>query len=89
MPFNIGPGELIFLVIVALLIFGPKKLPELGKALGESIGAFKKALSGDDTRSQPAVSAPAAPAIPESAAAPAPPSENSVSQPEEETAQQP
>ena len=44
MPFNLGPGELIVLAIFALLLFGPKKLPELGKALGESISAFKKAI---------------------------------------------
>lgn len=53
MPFNIGPGELILLLIVALLLFGPKKLPELGKALGESIGAFKKALSGEAASASP------------------------------------
>ncbi|MBQ7568574.1 twin-arginine translocase TatA/TatE family subunit [bacterium] len=63
MPFNIGPGELIFLVIVALLIFGPKKLPELGKALGESIGLFKKALNGEDTKNSAPPLPPAAPDI--------------------------
>ncbi len=41
--FNLGFGELILILIVALVIFGPKKLPELGKALGAGIREFKKA----------------------------------------------
>lgn len=41
--FNLGFGELILVLIVALVIFGPKKLPELGKALGAGIREFKKA----------------------------------------------
>lgn len=45
MPFNVGPGELLVILIVALLLFGPKKLPELGKALGEGINSFKRALN--------------------------------------------
>lgn len=40
------PGHLIVILAVALLVFGPKKLPELGKGLGESIRGFKDALSG-------------------------------------------
>lgn len=42
----IGPGSLILLVIVALLLFGPKKLPELGKAVGSSLREFKNATKG-------------------------------------------
>jgi sec-independent protein translocase protein TatA len=42
---GIGPGELAVIFIVVLLIFGPKKLPEVGKALGETIKQFKKASS--------------------------------------------
>jgi len=40
--FNLGMPELIVIFIVALLIFGPKKLPELGKSLGRAIGEFKR-----------------------------------------------
>ena len=41
---NIGIPELILILIVALVIFGPGKLPEIGKSLGKSIGEFKDAL---------------------------------------------
>lgn len=39
---NIGPATLIVIVIVALLLFGPKKLPELGRAFGRTISELKK-----------------------------------------------
>ncbi|MGH6885531.1 MAG: TatA/E family twin arginine-targeting protein translocase [Geminicoccales bacterium] len=39
----IGMPELIIILVIALIIFGPRKLPELGKSLGKSIGEFKKA----------------------------------------------
>ena len=45
MPFNLGPGELFLLGIAALLIFGPKKLPEIGRSLGEALGSLKKAYN--------------------------------------------
>ena len=47
MPFRVGPMEFIVIVFVALLVFGGKKIPELGKGLGEGIRNFKSALSGD------------------------------------------
>jgi sec-independent protein translocase protein TatA len=43
--FGVGPGEIAIVFGLALLIFGPKKLPELGKALGQGIGNFKRSLS--------------------------------------------
>ncbi len=42
------PLHLLVIVAIALLVFGPKKLPELGKGLGESIRGFKKAMNADD-----------------------------------------
>ncbi|WP_096201968.1 twin-arginine translocase TatA/TatE family subunit [Bacillus sp. FJAT-45350] len=43
---NIGPGSLLLIAIVALIIFGPKKLPELGRAAGNTLREFKKATKG-------------------------------------------
>ena len=45
MPFgNIGPTELIFLLVFLLLIFGAKRLPELGSGLGKGIREFKRSM---------------------------------------------
>ncbi len=43
------PMHLIVILFIALLVFGPKKLPELGKGLGDGIRAFKKGLNDDPT----------------------------------------
>jgi sec-independent protein translocase protein TatA len=40
--------HLIIILAIVLIIFGPGKLPEIGRGLGESIRGFKKAMSGDD-----------------------------------------
>ncbi len=40
---SIGMPELIVILVIALIIFGPRKLPELGRSLGKSIGEFKRA----------------------------------------------
>jgi sec-independent protein translocase protein TatA len=48
MPFNnIGPTELIIVLIIALIVIGPKRLPEVGKSLGKGMREFKDSLSGD------------------------------------------
>lgn len=53
--FGIGPGELIVILILALIIFGPNKLPDLAKTLGRTVREFKKAteLSDDETKPKP------------------------------------
>ncbi|ASB90871.1 twin-arginine translocase TatA/TatE family subunit [Bacillus sonorensis] len=43
---TIGPGSFILIVILAILIFGPKKLPELGRAAGNTLREFKNATKG-------------------------------------------
>jgi sec-independent protein translocase protein TatA len=44
MPFSLGPTEMIFIMVVLLLIFGAKRLPELGSGLGKGIREFKKSM---------------------------------------------
>jgi sec-independent protein translocase protein TatA len=39
---SIGPAELVLIFVVALLVFGPKKLPEIGKSVGKAIREFKR-----------------------------------------------
>jgi sec-independent protein translocase protein TatA len=47
-PGWVGPGEIIILLIVALLVFGPKKLPEMGRSIGKGMREFKSSISGSD-----------------------------------------
>jgi sec-independent protein translocase protein TatA len=76
---NIGPVELIIVLVIALLVIGPGKLPDVGSALGKSIREFRKAATDvqDSVKldapsaTTPAAAAPA-PAAPTAAPAPAP-----------------
>jgi TatA/E family protein of Tat protein translocase len=45
MPFNVGPIELIIVLVIALLVVGPRRLPEMGNAVGKTIREFRKASS--------------------------------------------
>ena len=48
MPFlnNIGPGELLVVLIIALVVVGPKRLPDVGRSLGRGMREFKDSISG-------------------------------------------
>ena len=50
---NVGPLELAVVLVIALVVFGPKRLPELGKSMGKGIREFKGSLSMDDKDESP------------------------------------
>jgi len=50
---GIGMQELIIILVIVLLIFGPKKLPEIGKGLGKAIRDFRKGVSGGEENETP------------------------------------
>jgi sec-independent protein translocase protein TatA len=66
-PFAIipGPTELILILLIVIVVFGAKRIPEIMGGLGEGIKSFKKAMEGEDTTPQPPseITAPA-PSIP-------------------------
>jgi sec-independent protein translocase protein TatA len=47
---NVGPMELIIVLVIALLVLGPKRLPEAGRAVGKGMREFKDSLAGDSDR---------------------------------------
>jgi sec-independent protein translocase protein TatA len=49
MPFGIGVTELVILLVVLLIFFGPKRLPEMGRSLGKGMREFKDSISGNDS----------------------------------------
>lgn len=55
---SIGPMELIIVAIIALVVLGPKRLPDAGKSLGKSMREFKSAISGDSDKDRPALETP-------------------------------
>lgn len=69
---QIGPMEIVIVLVIALLVFGPKKLPELGKGLGRGMRDFKRGLSGEDDgdRDEVAATRVDTPTITTAAAAP-------------------
>lgn len=50
--FNLGPLELIAIMLIVLLIFGPKKLPQIGRSFGEMLSNFRKGSSPDKDESE-------------------------------------
>ncbi len=47
MPFQVGPMELIIVLVIALIVLGPKRLPEAGRSIGNGMREFKESLSGN------------------------------------------
>ena len=64
--FDFSPIQIIIVLVIALLVFGPKRLPEMGKSLGRGLREFKHSISGfgDDEPEAPAATAPMATAAP-------------------------
>jgi sec-independent protein translocase protein TatA len=50
---GIGPMELIVLLVVALIVFGPKRLPDLGRSLGSGMREFKSSITGEEREELP------------------------------------
>ena len=60
MPGSIGPMELIIVLVIALIVLGPKKLPEVGRSVGKGMREFKDSLNGindddDDDEDEPSL----------------------------------
>ena len=49
---GIGPMEIIVVLIIALMVFGPKRLPDLGRSLGGGMREFKNSVTGNDEREE-------------------------------------
>ncbi|MGH8933206.1 MAG: twin-arginine translocase TatA/TatE family subunit [Egibacteraceae bacterium] len=62
MPFNLGGPEMIIVLLVVVLLFGAKKLPELGSSVGKSIKNFKKGIA--ETKAEDEAPAPQEDATP-------------------------
>ncbi|MBM3777683.1 MAG: TatA/E family twin arginine-targeting protein translocase [Acidimicrobiia bacterium] len=80
---SIGMTELVIILVIALIVFGPRKLPELGRSLGKSLGEFKRASNElrstieeeiriEESREKATASATAAPKPPPNASASTP-----------------
>ena len=71
MPGNIGWQGAIIILIVLLVVFGPKRLPEMGRSLGRGMREFKDSVTGKDDDDEPRELPPAADDEPVAGAAPA------------------
>ncbi len=52
---NVGPMELVVVLVIALLVLGPKRLPEAGRSLGRGLREFKDSIAGKSEDEQPQV----------------------------------
>jgi sec-independent protein translocase protein TatA len=51
-PFNVGPLELVIVLAIALIVLGPKKLPEFGRSIGSGMREFKDSLTSSTSRDE-------------------------------------
>ena len=70
MPFGIGVPELLILLVVLLLVFGAKRLPEMGRSLGKGMREFKDGVTGQDAHDEVRELPRAEPASPSSTSKP-------------------
>jgi sec-independent protein translocase protein TatA len=47
---NVGPMELVIVLVIALIVLGPKRLPEVGRSVGRGMREFKESISGENDR---------------------------------------
>ena len=86
-----GPLEIVILLVIVLLIFGPKRLPDLGRSLGRGMREFKDSVTGKDSDDEPprlakTESAPAEPTpTPSAEPTPTPPAEPTATSAERQT----
>ena len=85
MPFGVGFPELIVLLVVLLLVFGAKRLPEMGRSIGKGMREFKDAVSGDDDPTPTTTATPTTPTRVELPSAPTVPTSPSESESERQT----
>ena len=50
---NVGPIEIIVVILILIVIFGPKRIPELGKSIGQGMRNFKQSVTGRDRDEEP------------------------------------
>ena len=70
MPFGLGIWEIVVVLVLLLLVFGPKRLPEMGRQLGKGMREFKDSVTGDGKDDEAAALPPADPVVPAAPAAP-------------------
>jgi len=85
MPFGVSLPELLILLVVLLLVFGAKRLPEMGKSLGKGMREFKDAVSGDDEPTRTRTATANRVELPPAAPVPPAPSAQSESETQHQT----
>ena len=82
------PTHLLFILVVALLVLGPKRLPEAGRALGKGIRDFRSAIGGDEDRHNAAPTDVAASPTPAAMVTPVEPATTTVAEPAQAATEQ-